>query len=41
MKAVMITLDQAHYEQIVINLSSLNIRGFTAWKSVQIGRAHV
>ncbi|MDR2815505.1 MAG: hypothetical protein LBB62_02220 [Proteiniphilum sp.] len=35
MKAVMITLDQAHYEQIVANLSSLNIHGFTAWKSVR------
>ncbi|MFA7492189.1 MAG: PG0541 family transporter-associated protein [Proteiniphilum sp.] len=35
MKAVMITLDQAHYEEIVTNLSSLNIRGFTAWKSVR------
>lgn len=34
MKAVMITLDQAHYDQIVDNLSRLNIRGFTAWKEV-------
>ncbi len=30
----MITLDQAHYDEIVGNLSSLNIRGFTAWKEV-------
>ena len=34
MKAVMITLDQAHYDEIVANLSSLNIRGFTSWKEV-------
>lgn len=30
----MITLDQAHYDEIVANLSSLNIRGFTSWKEV-------
>lgn len=30
----MITLDQAHYDEIVGNLSSLNIRGFTSWKEV-------
>ncbi|WP_352423575.1 PG0541 family transporter-associated protein [Proteiniphilum sp.] len=34
MKAVMITLDQAHYDEIVDNLGSLNIRGFTSWKEV-------
>jgi hypothetical protein len=34
MKAVMIILDQAHYDQIVDDLSSLNIRGFTSWKEV-------
>lgn len=34
MKAVMIILDQAHYEKIVDDLSSLNIRGFTSWKEV-------
>ena len=34
MKAVMILLDQAHYDEIVDNLSSLNIRGFTSWKEV-------
>ncbi|HHT28925.1 PG0541 family transporter-associated protein [Petrimonas mucosa] len=34
MKAVMIMLDQAHYDQIVENLSRLNIRGFTSWKEV-------
>lgn len=34
MKAVMITLDQAHYDEIVGDLSSLNIRGFTSWKEV-------
>ncbi len=30
----MILLDQAHYDQIVRDLSSLNIRGFTSWKEV-------
>ena len=34
MKAVMIMLDQAHYDQIVENLSRLTIRGFTSWKEV-------
>lgn len=34
MKAVMILLDQAHYDQIVEDLGSLNIRGFTSWKEV-------
>jgi len=34
MKAVMIVLDQAHYENIVNDLISLNIRGFTSWKEV-------
>lgn len=34
MKAVMITLDQAHYDYVVEQLSSLNIRGFTSWKEV-------
>ncbi|MFA7140415.1 MAG: PG0541 family transporter-associated protein [Proteiniphilum sp.] len=34
MKAVMIMLDQAHYDQIVNQLGKLNIRGFTAWKEV-------
>lgn len=34
MKAVMILLDQAHYDQLVDDLSSLNIRGFTSWKEV-------
>lgn len=34
MKAVMIILDQAHYNQIVKDLSKLNIRGFTSWKEV-------
>ena len=28
----MIMLDQAHYEQVVEELGSLNIRGFTSWK---------
>lgn len=30
----MILLDQAHYDQLVDDLSSLNIRGFTSWKEV-------
>ncbi|MDD2327086.1 MAG: hypothetical protein PHZ13_02045 [bacterium] len=34
MKAVMIMLDQAHYDLIVENLARLNIRGFTSWKEV-------
>jgi nitrogen regulatory protein PII len=34
MKAVMIVLDQAHYDKIVDDLSSLNIRGFTSWREV-------
>ena len=34
MKAVMILIDQAHYDEIVIDLISLNIRGFTSWKEV-------
>ena len=34
MKAVMIILDQAHYDIIVEKLDRLNIRGFTSWKEV-------
>ncbi len=34
MKAVMIVMDQAHYDQVVQDLASLNIRGFTSWKEV-------
>lgn len=34
MKAVMITLDQAHYNKIITDLSKMNIRGFTSWKEV-------
>ncbi len=30
----MIMLDQAHYDLIVEELGSLNIRGFTSWKEV-------
>ena len=33
MKAVMIVMDQAHYDQVV-KTASLNIRGFTSWKEV-------
>ena len=34
MKAVMIILDQAHYDIIVDKLDKLNIRGFTSLKEV-------
>lgn len=34
MKAIFISLDQAHYETIIGALSKWNIRGFTAWKEV-------
>ena len=34
MKAVMIILDQAHYDMIVDKLEKLSIRGFTSWKEV-------
>ena len=34
MKAVMIVMDQAHYDRVVQDLASLNIRGFTSWKEV-------
>lgn len=30
----MIVLDQAHYDKIVDDLASMNIRGFTSWKEV-------
>lgn len=30
----MIILDQAHYSQIIDDLSKLNIRGFTSWREV-------
>lgn len=31
MKAILITFDQAHYDNIVDNLQRLNCRGFSAW----------
>ena len=34
MKAVMIILDQAHYDDILESLSRLNIRGFSSWREV-------
>lgn len=45
MKSVMIIFDQAHYSQIVRDLSKLNIDGFTSWKQVygrgsQTGEPH-
>lgn len=35
MKSVLITFDQAHYEQIVATLDRLNCRGFTYVEKVQ------
>jgi hypothetical protein len=35
MKSVLITFDQAHYEQIVSVLDRLNCRGFTHVERVQ------
>lgn len=34
MKAVMITLDQAHYFDVIERMSRLNIKGFSSWRSV-------
>lgn len=34
MKAILITFDQAHYDNIVDALQRLNCRGFTAWPQV-------
>lgn len=35
MKAILVTFDQAHYENVVRALERLNCRGFTAWPLVQ------
>lgn len=35
MKAVLITFDQAHYEDILSLLDHNNVRGFTYWPDVQ------
>lgn len=35
MKSVLITFDQAHYEQILATLDRLNCRGFTHMEKVQ------
>ncbi len=35
MKSVLITFDQAHYENILDELSKMNIRGYTSWKDVE------
>lgn len=35
MKSILITFDQAHYENIVTLLEKSNCRGFTAWREVQ------
>ena len=35
MKAILITFDQAHYNNIIESLERLNCRGFTAWPLVQ------
>ena len=37
MKAIFISYDQAHYEQVLETLERFNTRGFTAWEMV-IGR---
>jgi nitrogen regulatory protein PII len=34
MKAILITFDQAHYNNIIETLERLNCRGFTAWPLV-------
>lgn len=34
MKSILITFDQAHYENILELLTRLNCRGFTAWPTV-------
>jgi nitrogen regulatory protein PII len=40
MKAILITFDQAHYNNIVESLERLNCRGFTAWPLVQGRGSH-
>lgn len=35
MKAVIITFDQAHYQNILVILDRLSCRGFTYWPDVQ------
>lgn len=40
MKSILITFDQAHYENIIDVLTKLNCRGFTAWPTVT-GRGSV
>lgn len=35
MKSILITFDQAHYENIIATLDRLNCRGFTHWEKVQ------
>ncbi len=35
MKSILITFDQAYYEQIIDMLERNNCRGFTAWQEVQ------
>ena len=35
MKSVLITFDQAHYNNILTTLDKLTCRGFTAWEQVQ------
>lgn len=40
MKAILITFDQAHYDNIIESLERLNCRGFTAWPLVQGRGSH-
>ncbi|NDV63879.1 PG0541 family transporter-associated protein [Bacteroides sp. 224] len=35
MKSVLITFDQAHYENVIATLERMNCRGFTYWDRVQ------
>lgn len=35
MKSILITFDQAHYENILAMLEKMNCRGFTYWDRVQ------
>ncbi len=40
MKSVLITFDQAHYENIITLLEKSNCRGFTSWTEVQGRGSH-
>jgi len=40
MKSVLITFDQAHYDNIITLLDKSNCRGFTSWTQVQGRGSH-